>query len=149
MVSSKLIYYIFSAVYTLFHIISANIKSKEDFMKKFYPIFSALVLTVAELLCLKLHIFKEYTLLIIILNGLFFAFMTSRLILCTMAKKQIERFTYDNLIYLLSIVVCIYSNDYFVEIVILSLNAIYISVKYFKFMYRIINDLLNYLNISF
>lgn len=39
-----------------------------------------------ELKIVEIEIFKHYTILIIILNGLIFGFFTSKLIVCSMAK---------------------------------------------------------------
>ena len=133
----------------MLHVVLANIKNKDDFKKKFYPIFSALTLTIAEFLCVYLQIFKSFALLILILNGMYFGFMTSKLILCTMAKKQIEHFTYDNLIYFFSIIICLICQNFWIEIFIMSINCVYISLKYFSFMITITSDLLRYLKIPF
>jgi ACR3 family arsenite efflux pump ArsB len=75
--------------------------------------------------------------------------MTSKLIVCTMAKKPFETFCFDNLIFLIAILVSIWSGSYFVEVTLLLLCTAIILFKYAKFMFGITFRLMDYLKISF
>lgn len=80
---------------------------------------------------------------------MYFGLMTSKLIICNMAKKKIEAFNWDNLIFLAVVIVCILADSLKVEVIIISTCAFVLIYKYFSFWYRITKQLLNYLNISF
>jgi hypothetical protein len=47
---------------------------------------SMLLLVIAEFLTLKLQIIENYIIYVVILNGIIFGFMCSKLIICTMTK---------------------------------------------------------------
>ena len=126
-----------------------NIKTKEEFKNRFYPIYSLVILIIAELLCYELKLYRTHTIYIIILNGMYFGFMTSKLIVCNMAKKPIEKFAWDNLVFLIAVVLSILANSLKVEIFLISTCALVLMYRYAWFMYSITHQLLKYLNISF
>ena len=53
-----------------------------------YPFYSIIILLIAEFLCLKLTIFQTYTIQIELINGIYFAFQVSKLIVCTMSDVK-------------------------------------------------------------
>ncbi len=139
---------IFSGIKTGVERIILTLENRE-FKKTAYPILSLLTLIVAEYLCLGLNLYKSHTLYIVVLNGLYFGYMTSKLILCTMAKKPSETFSYDNLVYLIAIIVALLSNCFWMEVVVLSVCASFLIFRYVNFMLNVTNQLLRYLNINF
>jgi hypothetical protein len=108
-----------------------------------------MILVAAEILCFKLKLYATHTIYIIILNGMFFGLMTSKLIVCNMAKKKIETFNWDNLLFLLIVIICIMADSLKLEVILISICAFILIYKYFSFWYTITKQLLNYLNISF
>jgi len=59
--------------------------TREEIFTRIYPFYSLLVLLIAELLCIKLQIFENLTIIVVLINGFYFGFQTSKLILCTMS----------------------------------------------------------------
>ncbi len=59
--------------------------SKEEIFNKIYPFYSFFILFISEFMCLKLKIFENYSIIILLINGLYFGFQTSKVILCTMS----------------------------------------------------------------
>lgn len=55
-----------------------------------YPFYSIIILIFAEFLCIKLKLFQNYTILIQLMNGVYFAFQVSKLIVCTMSDVKIN-----------------------------------------------------------
>lgn len=82
---------------TAFNVIYENVKglNREEIFTRIYPFYSFLVLFVTEFMCLKLKIFENYAILVLLLNGFYFGFQTSKLILCTMSDVKI--FFYKNI----------------------------------------------------
>lgn len=110
---------------------------------------SLFVLVAAELLCYKLKLYHTHTIYIIILNGLYFGFMASKLIVCNMSKKKIENFAWDNLVYLIAIIFCIIADSVQVELVVIPAAALLLIFRYAYYMISITIQLMKYLNISF
>ncbi len=61
-----------------------NVQSIEDLKKKAYPVPSLIILIIAEILSVKMHLYREYTLWVLVINGVFFGYLVSRLIVRTM-----------------------------------------------------------------
>jgi hypothetical protein len=110
---------------------------------------SLFILVAAELLCYKLKMYHTHTIYMIILNGLYFGFMASKLIVCNMSKKKIENFSWDNLIYLVSIIFCIVADSIKVELIVIPAIALLLIFRYAYFMISITRQLMKYLKISF
>jgi hypothetical protein len=53
-----------------------------------YPYYSLITLIMAEFLCIKLKIFQDYAILVQLINGIYFAFQVSKLIVCTMSDVK-------------------------------------------------------------
>lgn len=62
-----------------------NIKSAKDLINKGYPLISLLIISSAELISVNLKIYQEYTVYILLINSVFFANLTSKLIIKTMS----------------------------------------------------------------
>ena len=134
---------------TFFQRFIINFRSLDDFKKKFYPLFSLFVLIIAELLCYKLKLYHSHTIYMIILNGMYFGFQTSKLIICNMSKKRIETFAWDNLLYLIAIIVCILADSLVVESIVIPATALLLIYRYASFMISITFQLMKYLKIGF
>ena len=134
---------------TFFQRFIVNFRSLDDFKKKFYPLVSLFVLIIAELLCYKLKLYHSHTIYMIILNGMYFGFQTSKLIICNMSKKRIETFAWDNLVYLIAIIVCILADSLLVESIVIPATALLLIYRYASFMITITFQLMKYLKIGF
>jgi hypothetical protein len=134
---------------TFFQRFIINFRSLDDFKKKFYPLISLFVLIIAELLCYKLKLYHSHTIYMIILNGMYFGFQTSKLIICNMSKKRIETFAWDNLLYLIAIIVCILADSLVVESIVIPATALLLIYRYASFMINITFQLMKYLKIGF
>ena len=64
-------------------------------------------------------------------------------------QKKIEKFSYENLVHLILILMGIYFDNYNLEILLISLSALLIFIRCTEFIYMITNSLMEYLNISF
>jgi hypothetical protein len=62
------------------------LKNTDDWKTKSYPMISMFLLVIAEFMTLKLQIIEDYIIYIVILNGVVFGFICSKLIICTMTK---------------------------------------------------------------
>ncbi len=80
---------------------------------------------------------------------MFFGFMTSKLIVCSMAKREVETFAWDNLYYLLAVIFGIWSECYHLELCLMAGCSLVLAFRYSSFMIGITLRLLNYLNINF
>ena len=134
---------------TLIRLLYNNIKTFEQFKTRIQPMISLFILLIAEGLVCKLQLFQNYSLLIILLNGMYFGLMTSKIVVATMAKSKTENFNIENLIYLISILIILYTKSLTIEIALLSINTLFIIARYSHYMYSITAQLLKYLNISF
>jgi len=126
-----------------------NIKNWDDFVNKAYPIASLFLVIFAELLSVKLQLFKEYTFYIVLVNALFFANMTTKLIVCTMTHKKIEKFNWETLIYLILIIISVLTGNLMIEVFLISLCTLWITVKYTTYMISIMRQLMKELKIPF
>ncbi len=61
-------------------------RSVEDWKTKSYPMLSMFILILAEFMTLKLQIIQDYVIYVVIVNGVIFGFICSKLIVCTMTK---------------------------------------------------------------
>ena len=63
-----------------------NLKTTDDWKTKSYPMLSMFLLVIAEFMTLKLQLIEDYIIYVVILNGVVFGFICSKLIICTMTK---------------------------------------------------------------
>jgi hypothetical protein len=75
-----------SGLKTIVQTFTKNLKSLSDVKEKAYPMTSMAILMVGEFLAIKLKFANDYFLLVILLNGFVFGYMSSKLIVATMAK---------------------------------------------------------------
>jgi hypothetical protein len=78
--------YLISAIYTVIVVVLKNIKNLRELILKLSPIISLFILILTEYLTYHLLSFKDLTLFLVIINGLYFGLITTKLILCTMTK---------------------------------------------------------------
>ena len=102
---------------------------------------------VGELFSVKLDLFQTKPFLIILLNGLFFALFTCKLIINNMAKRNIVFWDIDIVVYVIGVFVAILvgAGEYFV---LIGLTVWLVYRFYVEIIYSIFK-MLDYLKISF
>lgn len=73
-----------------YSVITRHCKSFNDVITKGLPLINALILVIAEFATLKLKIYRDFPVFIIILNGIVFGFMATKQILATMTKVNLQ-----------------------------------------------------------
>ncbi len=70
----------------MIYVLFKNLKTVNDWTNRSYPMISMVLLVIAEFFSLKLKIIQDYIICIVILNGICFGYMCSKLIVSTMTK---------------------------------------------------------------
>lgn len=130
-------------------IIRDNTSSMKNFIERFYPLLSFAVLAVAEFMCLYLDSFNDYTIYFIIINGMYFGFLSSKLIVGNMTKQKSEALNMDCLLYFCTITAAVLCKNPKVELGLVIFGGLWIVYRYFTYMFKVVFELLEYLKISF
>jgi hypothetical protein len=80
------IYITISGVKTIVQTFAKHLKSFDDIKEKAYPMVSIVILMITEYLVMNLKFANDYLIYIVLLNGFLFGYMSSKLIVSTMAK---------------------------------------------------------------
>ena len=130
-------------------LIFMNAKSLSEAYNKFKPMAIIIGLVGTELVSYNLYYYKKKPLFIILLNGLYYAILTCKLIISNMAKKEIVILDRDLILYIIGIFSCVIIGIPVVEFwVILGLFIWFL----YSFNRQIINSIfkmLDYLKIPF
>ena len=74
------------SIVTIIKVVKQTYDDKDKFFNGLCMLISPLMLFIAESLFFRIKVYEEYTSLIILLNGMIFGFLTSRMIINTMSK---------------------------------------------------------------
>ena len=120
-----------------------------DAIIKYKPILLLIAFFIAEIYSSKLILYQEKTLLIVILNGMYYSLFTCKLIINNTAKRDIKFFDLDIIIYIFGIFACIYFSGRLIETIILIGLTVWLSYRYYYHIISAIFKMLNYLKIPF
>lgn len=82
--------------------------------------------------------------------GIFvYAFISAKFIVCNMSKSEFAIFDVDVFSYFLTVIICWVTNDVLLSGYALIIYSIVLVFKYIRFMFSVINQILDYFNISF
>ena len=138
-----------SAIKLCIHLIIIDSKDIKDAWEKWNHMLIYLVLSVGQFLTIKMQLFEKIPLVIVLLNGLYFGFLASKLIIDNMSERKFKFFDLDVLIFVIGIIIAVILNNVFVEIIIIGLLFIWVIIAYYINIIGAVKQLLNYLNISF
>jgi len=134
---------------SIFTIIKVIKQSTSEKMKNgLLLLISPGILFLSEFLFYHLKIYEEYTSLIIILNGMVFGFLTNKMIISTMSKKEPEILSHDAVVYFVIIVVSHYI-PFAAQVFLTFVFCVIITIRYFRYVISITLQLLDYFNIKF
>ncbi len=129
----------------LVHSIHSNTHKKEC-IKKLIPLF---LIIMTQVLQVNLIIFNHFPLLLIVLSIVVYAFVSAKFIIMNMSKSEFHVFDFDVLCYFITIVICCVTNDIVLSGYALIIYSIFLVSKYIRFMFSVINQIMNHLEISF
>ena len=138
-----------ASIFQTIYLILLDSKNISDAIYKYRPILLLIVFSIAEIYSSKLIIYKEKSLLIVILNGMYYSLYTCKLIINNTAKRDIHIIDIDILIYIIGIFVCVYFEDKQIELYIIIGLTFWLCCKYYYHIISAIFKMLNYLNIPF
>jgi len=120
-------------------------EQRKETVKFFYPLIPIVIsLFVVQFL----DIFQQYTLEIVVLNGLVFSLLTSEQIVTTTTKSPQITFHLDSCLYLVALVICLFFSLKY-QIIILSLFAAVTLYRYLSYTFSVSRQIMRYLNIGF
>lgn len=141
--------FVFACTIQLVHLILKTSKNVQDcwYRWKYLLIFSLFGFT--EYLATRLQLFQKVPLFIILLNGNYFGLMCSRLIINTMAKKELHMYDLDIFIYFVGVLLAVRLNNYPFEIFMLLGLGIWVITRFYTTVIAVIKEMLVYLKIAF
>ena len=131
------------------YLIRLDVKELNADIKKFKPLFTMIVFIIAELFSYKLNLYQNKPLLVILLNGLYYSLFTCKLIISNMAKRKVEIFDIDIIMYVIGVLTCVFIGLKTVELFILIGLFVWLSYRYYHQIIYAIFKMLDYLKISF
>ena len=78
------------SILTIIKVVKQTYNDKDKFYNGLLMLISPMILFISEILFFRIKVYKEYTSLVILLNGMIFAFLTSKMILNSMSKVTIS-----------------------------------------------------------
>ena len=78
------------SILTIIKVVKQTYNDKDKFYNGLLMLISPMILFISEILFFRIKVYEEYTSLVILLNGMIFAFLTSKLILNSMSKVTIS-----------------------------------------------------------
>ena len=138
-----------SAIGHTIYLIWLDIKELNADIKRFTPLFTMIAFIIAELFSSKLNLYQNKPLLVILLNGLYFSLFTCKLIISNMAKRKIEIFDIDIIMYIIGVITSVFIGMKIVEYIILIGLFVWLSYRYYREIIYAIFKLLDYLKIPF
>ena len=138
--------FIFSIIQSLYLMLLSS-KSISDAIVKYKPLLTLVAFFIGEIYSTKLKMYQDKTALIVILNGMYYSLFTCKLIINNTAKRNIQIFDTDIIIYIVGIFFCILYED--VEFYIIIGLTVWLCYRYYLNIICAIFKMLNYLKISF
>ena len=147
---SILMYFcLFLAVFQSLYLMILSSKNISDAINKYIPLLTLFAFFIAELYSTKLNIYQDKTLLIVLINGMYYSLFTCKLIINNTAKRNIQIFDIDIITYIIAIFTCILINNDKIEFYIVIGLTLWLCYRYYKNIICAIFRMLNYLKISF
>jgi len=113
-------------------------------------VISPACILIAELMFYNSNFFHHHTIETCVLGGVVFGFYMSKLIVCTMSKVEMEKINYDAIGFLiLQIVSVFFIRSYYIQVVMYTIFAAVMTFRYMRYVFAVIRQLLNVLNINF
>ena len=138
-----------SGVKVTVQLILTDSKDLKDGWQKWNPALIYYILSFGQFLTCKLQLYQKIPLLIVVLNGFYFGFLASKLIIDNMSERPLRFFDLDVFVFVVGIVVAVVSGNAFIEGIILILLSLWVLVGYYIHIIGAVKALLNYLNIPF
>jgi len=95
-----------------------------------------------------LEIYKKHTIEIMVLNGLVFSFLTAEQIIITTTKSPKLLYHANSFYYMIVAILCLFLS-YSNQVILVSLYAFVILVRYLRYVIGMTKQLMEYLNIPF
>lgn len=138
-----------SAIYFTFYLIKVNSNGIKDAFEKFKPLATLIVFCLTEVIGYKLNTYQTKPLLIIILFGLYFAMFSSKLIISNMAKKEINIYDLDVIIFVVGVIGAVVVGNPVVEFWILIGLSLWLAYRFYIQIIMAILKMMDYLKIGF
>ncbi len=122
--------------------------SDKDMKKALYPFLSIVVLLLAEIQMFFFISYRDYLVLYIIVNGLFFGLLTSKLIISTMSGRKMKNPTTEVIVHFVLTQIAFFSKSVMMEKVVLFSMTCYITIAYYYYFKKIILQLMRELKIE-
>lgn len=120
----------------------------KDMKKALYPYISILLLLFSEVQMFFFISYREYLVIYIIVNGLFFGLLTSKLIISTMSGRKMKNPTFEVIIHFILTQIAFFSKNIILEKGVLLAMSIYIVIAYYYYFKKIIIQLMRDLKIE-
>lgn len=140
---------IIPAVYLTIYLIKINSSGVKDAFEKFKPLATLFAFCTAELIGFKLNTYQTKPLLIIVLNGLYFALFSSKLIIANMAKKEIKILDIDIIVFVTGVIGAVVIGNPAVEFYILVGMCLWLAYRFYMKVIMAIFKMMDYLKIGF
>lgn len=140
---------VLSGLYYTIYLIVIDSKNVKDCIEKFKPALTLIAFVMGELFSIKLFTYSSKPLLIILLNGLYFSLFSSKLIISNMAKKEINLFDIDIIIYIIGIILAVFLKIAFIEAIILIILVVWLILRFYFQIICAIFRMMDYLKIGF
>ena len=131
------------------YLIILDSKGLKDAYTKFKPLTTIIAFVVAEFMTYKMKLYKDKPYLMILLNGFYFSLSTCKLIINNMAKRDIEIFDKDIIVYILGIITCVVVGGGSVEFFVYIGLMLWLAYRYYIQIIYSIFRMLDYLKIPF
>lgn len=138
-----------SSFFTCIKIIVKDSKNLKDAWQKWNQIYIFAILSAAQFLLMKSYLYEKYPFFVVMLNGNYFGFLATKLIMSTMSKRELKFYDLDVFVFATLVVINFILRIEWIEILIVVFLAIWFVIRYYLIVIGSIKDLLNYLKISF
>jgi len=109
-----------------------------------------MLIFISELMLYRSEIFAYHTIQLCCLGGAVFGFYMSKLIICTMAKKEMDVFDVDAIgFFLVQIVSFFILKDYHQQVVVYLIFGAIVTARYLRYVIAVVSQLLTTLNLKF
>ena len=144
-----LIFVLFAALYQTFDLIRINYNGLADAYKKWNHLIELFVFNIIEVISTKMYFYQTKPFLIILLNGLYFSLMASKLIINNMAKREFNNFDIDIFVYIITILITVYIGNSILEYIAVIFLFVWFLYKYYIHVIMSIFRMMDYLKIPF
>jgi hypothetical protein len=131
-------------VVTIFKVIRGEDKS--SYFTIFRPFTNLIILIGSELLICRFDNYKQYLLLFVVMNGLYFGLTVAKLIVTTMSKTSLEIPSFESVFYLGTILLALAVPS--IEKIVIVVQVIFIALYYVRYFGSVISQLLRELKIE-